>query len=461
MFIRAMLVLLLVSSVCAGDRIALVINGGYGLLNNYSGLTKGVQEWYQTLLGLGYTPENIYVLDSDGPDNNLPPWTNPMPKPWFSSPYSEESREYDCYFGYTNPMGRWGLTWVDSPKDYDGDGITDTRYDSTVESFDRVTQDMATGSPDDELLVILSSHGGADPVTGKYIFGIWDYVEKYPGDFVSRAGLIGGNEIESYLDRIPYSKRLVLVNTCHSEVANQHFANDKTAVMVNAQAEENGWVRNPVLDLSGWYPPYPFEGEASLLLYTMPKGLRGEAGSLPDGSMYGVTADLNDDGKITWGEVWTWAYEENEFGPNNPNPLWVEDFNMWATEHPLLLDPNNLTEDWVVVQFISGDANKDGTVDLQDFGILKVNFGGPGCWSQGDFNGDGAVDLQDFGLLKASFGGVCAVPEPATAGGLMLGSVVLLARRRHATPARVASTRRSAVRIPQNRGKRRTGRRGR
>ena len=83
-----------------------------------------------------------------------------------------------------------------------------------------------------------------------------------------------------------------------------------------------------------------------------------------------------------------------------------------------------------VTPAIAGDANADGAVDLQDFGILKANFGGAGGWYDGDFNGDGNVDLQDFGLLKANFGtgGATAVPEPASAM-LMACGLVMLARR--------------------------------
>jgi len=53
-----------------------------------------------------------------------------------------------------------------------------------------------------------------------------------------------------------------------------------------------------------------------------------------------------------------------------------------------------------------GDCNGDGAVDLEDFVILKTNFGrddaaGP---TEGDLDGDGAVDLDDFVILKANFG---------------------------------------------------------
>ena len=83
-----------------------------------------------------------------------------------------------------------------------------------------------------------------------------------------------------------------------------------------------------------------------------------------------------------------------------------------------------------------GDANGDGSVDLQDFGLLKANFGttGGATWAMGDFNGDENVDLQDFGLLKANFGTGGAgegerVPEPATLGFMAMGALFLRRRR--------------------------------
>jgi hypothetical protein len=72
-----------------------------------------------------------------------------------------------------------------------------------------------------------------------------------------------------------------------------------------------------------------------------------------------------------------------------------------------------------------GDANRDQSVDLSDFGLLKANFGSAGGWSAGDFDGNGAVDLSDFGLLKANFGAApgAAVPEPA---GWLVAAIAVL-----------------------------------
>ena len=52
-----------------------------------------------------------------------------------------------------------------------------------------------------------------------------------------------------------------------------------------------------------------------------------------------------------------------------------------------------------------GDADGDGDVDLDDFVILKTNFGvSPLGDDRADFDGDGDVDLDDFVILKTNFG---------------------------------------------------------
>lgn len=91
-----------------------------------------------------------------------------------------------------------------------------------------------------------------------------------------------------------------------------------------------------------------------------------------------------------------------------------------------------------------GDANLDGTVNLQDFNRLAANFGSiAGDWTQGDFNYDMNVNLADFNRLAANFGLsaspegptpqdwarlAAAVPEPSSL--LLAGAGALLAMRR-------------------------------
>lgn len=81
-----------------------------------------------------------------------------------------------------------------------------------------------------------------------------------------------------------------------------------------------------------------------------------------------------------------------------------------------------------------GDADYDGDVDLDDFGLLKQHFGQGTKWGEGNFDALGATDLADFGILKDNFGkgGQAGVPEPSTwllAALAALGCVVIRRRR--------------------------------
>jgi autotransporter-associated beta strand protein len=104
-----------------------------------------------------------------------------------------------------------------------------------------------------------------------------------------------------------------------------------------------------------------------------------------------------------------------------------------------------------------GDANLDGVVSGVDFTILVGNLGkSANSWDQGDFNYDGVVSGVDFTLLVGNLGkaangaditlpaadlaaidafaaanGLMAdVPEPATAGLMILGGIAALGKRR-------------------------------
>jgi hypothetical protein len=92
-----------------------------------------------------------------------------------------------------------------------------------------------------------------------------------------------------------------------------------------------------------------------------------------------------------------------------------------------------------------GDANLDGSVNLNDFNRLAASFGSAGSWFDGDVNYDGAVNLLDFNRLAANFGLVASpggptpqdwailaslVPEPGVAGSAMFLLMVAGALRR-------------------------------
>ena len=85
------------------------------------------------------------------------------------------------------------------------------------------------------------------------------------------------------------------------------------------------------------------------------------------------------------------------------------------------------------LHLLSGDANGDGTVDINDLTIVLANYNQTGMtWSQGEFTGSGTVDINDVTIVLANYGttsgtGMKAVPEPSCVVLLGVGAIALLA----------------------------------
>jgi hypothetical protein len=110
-------------------------------------------------------------------------------------------------------------------------------------------------------------------------------------------------------------------------------------------------------------------------------------------------------------------------------------------------DPANLASGTIEVMFtLLGDANLDGTVNSEDFTPFSHNLGLSGAvWDEGDFNYDGTVNAEDFtsfshnlnqsavlagGLEEANSISLANVPEPASAGMIVIAGLGILHRRR-------------------------------
>jgi len=53
--------------------------------------------------------------------------------------------------------------------------------------------------------------------------------------------------------------------------------------------------------------------------------------------------------------------------------------------------------------WLPGDANLDGSVNLDDLALLQVNWLSPGSFREGDFNGDGNINLDDLAILQINW----------------------------------------------------------
>ncbi|QDU56638.1 PEP-CTERM sorting domain-containing protein [Aeoliella mucimassa] len=86
---------------------------------------------------------------------------------------------------------------------------------------------------------------------------------------------------------------------------------------------------------------------------------------------------------------------------------------------------------------LNGDVNLDGQVTLDDFNLIRDNFGNAATMrSVGDLNADGTVNFADFNQWKNAAGPALAaqaswsaVPEPGAMSLFLLGMIGMVARR--------------------------------
>jgi ELWxxDGT repeat protein len=110
---------------------------------------------------------------------------------------------------------------------------------------------------------------------------------------------------------------------------------------------------------------------------------------------------------------------------------------------------------------LTGDINRDRSVNGSDFAILAGNFGKTGqSYATGDLNGDGAVNGSDFATLAGNFGR--SLPAPPAAAAVVTATSPAAAptpTKPAARPKKVASGATRADRISRRRLARATPRR--
>jgi hypothetical protein len=114
-------------------------------------------------------------------------------------------------------------------------------------------------------------------------------------------------------------------------------------------------------------------------------------------------------------------------------------------------NPAGLPTDTIEIMYtLLGDANLDGTVNSDDFTLYSDHFGESGAvWDEGDFNYDGTVNFEDFTPWSHNDGesatladspialanGISPanVPEPMSAGIIVMAGLGILRRRRRSS----------------------------
>lgn len=161
----------------AGRTYAVIINGGLNKNANNERYWNDCAFIYQTLHNIYEVPRtHIKVVYADG--------TNPEPD--------------------LVPNGTEEL--IDSPLDFDGDGIDDIQYSATKENLQTVFQDLGnTMTDEDHLFVFVTGHGHKSPI-GNSIpsLYLWNNVQLSPDEF------------SDYLDLVDVQCINVVMGQCYS-----------------------------------------------------------------------------------------------------------------------------------------------------------------------------------------------------------------------------------------------------
>jgi len=129
---------------------------------------------------------------------------------------------------------------------------------------------------------------------------------------------------------------------------------------------------------------------------------RGPAGgTLWDGST-GIITSQSDatNGNLTSIGIATAAQAKN-IPPGGPSQIWSGEF----------VSSNSI----LIMYTYGGDANLDGKINVDDYGIIDFNVG---------------IQGPPFSTASAPLPGIAAVPEPTAAGVFAFGGLMLLRRRR-------------------------------
>jgi hypothetical protein len=138
-------------------------------------------------------------------------------------------------------------------------------------------------------------------------------------------------------------------------------------------------------------------------------------------------------GSVTIGSL-TWNYTSSLTG-HNPGDAW-QDGSAYYVQFG---DGTGVSAGSGPIYF-PGDANLDGTVNINDLSKVLTNYDKSGMfWADGDFDGNGTVNIDDLSKVltnydKTAGAGLRAVPEPSTAILLLaiatLSAAGLVPRRR-------------------------------
>jgi hypothetical protein len=144
-----------------------------------------------------------------------------------------------------------------------------------------------------------------------------------------------------------------------------------------------------------------------------------------------------------WGyiKMRAWTGNFNSFADAVAGGAYFAESTIFTTHFAYMIDPTvgdfaNMPA-MILKHALAGDANMDGTVNINDLSKVLTNYDKSGMtWSEGDFSGDGIVNITDLSKVLTNYDksvsssavGITAVPEPATMPLLLILAALAVMR---------------------------------
>ena len=241
--------------VSQNGRYAVILSGGGSKESNYERYWNDCSFIYKVLVQTyGYSPDNIYVIISDGTSSN------------------KDRRKLDG-------------TYDSSPLDLDGNGTNDIQYSATKTNISKVFDKLAEKlTPADNLLVFTTDHGyRADGVSS---IVLWDNVKMYPSEFATELNKINSQNI------------CVVMEQCYSGGFVSFLEGEGRVIMTACKADEVSWALS-----NRTYNEFVYHWTSAMQK------------SYPSGQV--ANADNNDNGIISMKESFEYA-KLNDIANENP-----------------------------------------------------------------------------------------------------------------------------------------------
>lgn len=228
----------------ANERYAVILSGGGSPTSNYERYWNDCSFIYKVLVyAYGYSPNNIYVLISDG--------TDPGADRRITS-----------------------TTYDSSPLDLDGNGTDDIQYSATKDNISKVFDILAKRvTQADDLFVFTTDHG--DRSNGVSSLVLWNNIRMYPSEFAAELNKVKANTC-------------VVMEQCYSGGFVSSLERDDRVIMTACKSDEVSYASS-----SGTYNEFVYHWTSAMQK------------AYPSGVI--VNADNNGNGIISMKEAFEYA----------------------------------------------------------------------------------------------------------------------------------------------------------